>query len=253
MTVTIPFEAALPSTSGAAYPGNSMCPGDEAYTNGTDRQNGAARRHGGASPDGTAHPDRASCLPYGTGRLGDAAAANAPAEAEAFADTWTSVLPRGGHKRPDTWTKSIQLPASARAAGAARDHIRRCIRAWNAANAATRLANARTHSSVGVAPVITSDDTETTMLLTSELVTNALTHGESPVTVAVSWSGEQLRIEVHDRSRYLPTPWPVHMAPDDETGRGLLLVDTLATDWGFYRTPGGKAVYFTLDCPRVAR
>jgi hypothetical protein len=38
------------------------------------------------------------------------------------------------------------------------------------------------------------------------------------------------------------------MAPDDETGRGLLLVDTLATDWGFYRTPGGKAVYFTLDC-----
>ena len=28
----------------------------------------------------------------------------------------------------------------------------------------------------------------------------------------------------------------------------LLLVDTLAADWGFYRTPGGKAVYFTLEC-----
>jgi hypothetical protein len=31
-----------------------------------------------------------------------------------------------------------------------------------------------------------------------------------------------------------------------ESGRGLMLVATLSTDWGFYRTPAGKAVYFTL-------
>jgi hypothetical protein len=33
---------------------------------------------------------------------------------------------------------------------------------------------------------------------------------------------------------------------DAETGRGLLLVTSLSAEWGFYRTPGGKAVYFTL-------
>ena len=33
---------------------------------------------------------------------------------------------------------------------------------------------------------------------------------------------------------------------DAETGRGLLLVATLSDEWGFYRTPAGKAVYFTL-------
>ena len=184
----------------------------------------------------------------------------------ACADTWTTMNASAGarpSRRADTWTKTIQLPANARAAGAARDHVRRCVRAWNAMSAATRAADtifARDaamngsglydNSKMQAARTSISDDaTETAILLTSELVTNALTHGESPVTVAVSWSVEQLRVEVHDRSRYLPAPWPVRIAVDDEAGRGLLLVDTLATDWGFYRTPGGKAVYFTLDCP----
>jgi anti-sigma regulatory factor (Ser/Thr protein kinase) len=181
------------------------------------------------------------------------------------ADTWTtmnasaSALPG---RRADTWTKTIQLPANAKAAGAARDHVRRCVRAWNAMAAATRAADTICGRDTAVngslydnskrwaAPASISDDaTDTAILLTSEMVTNALTHGESPVTVAVSWSVEQLRVEVHDRSRYLPAPWPARIAVDDEAGRGLLLVDTLATDWGFYRTPGGKAVYFTLDCP----
>jgi hypothetical protein len=210
MSVTIPFEAAFPAASGSSF---NRANGSRANgTNGSSGSNGSVY----AAPT-------------------------------TFADTWTAMIPRARRKRADTWTKTIQLPADARAASAARDHIRRCVRAWNAANAATRLANTRTERHLPAKDAIGDDSTDTAVLLTSELVTNALTHGESPVTVAVSWSGEQLRIEVHDRSRYLPTPWPVHMAPDDETGRGLLLVDTLATDWGFYRTPGGKAVYFTLD------
>jgi anti-sigma regulatory factor (Ser/Thr protein kinase) len=174
-----------------------------------------------------------------------------------YADTWTTMNASASarpSRRADTWTKTIQLPANAKAAGAARDHLRRCVRAWNAVTAATQVADAimrpYDNSKMQVARASISDDaTETAILLTSELVTNALTHGESPVTVAVSWSVEQLRVEVHDRSRYLPAPWPARIAVDDEAGRGLLLVDTLATDWGFYRTPGGKAVYFTLDCP----
>jgi anti-sigma regulatory factor (Ser/Thr protein kinase) len=187
-----------------------------------------------------------------------------------YADTWTTMNASASarpSRRADTWTKTIQLPADARAAGAARDHVRRCVRAWNAMAAATRAADTifagdtaidtamngsrrRDNSKMQAARASIGDDAaESAVLLTSELVTNALTHGESPVTVAVSWSVEQLRVEVHDRSRYLPAPWPIRIAVDDEAGRGLLLVDTLATDWGFYRTPGGKAVYFTLDCP----
>jgi anti-sigma regulatory factor (Ser/Thr protein kinase) len=184
----------------------------------------------------------------------------------AHADTWTTMNANASarpSRRSDTWTKTIQLPANARASGAARDHVRRCVRAWNAMTAATRAADTivareaaangsshRDNSTVLPERTSISDDaTETAILLTSELVTNALIHGESPVTVAVTWSVEHLRVEVHDRSRYLPAPWPARIAVDDEAGRGLLLVDTLATDWGFYRTPGGKAVYFTLDCP----
>ena len=184
----------------------------------------------------------------------------------ACADTWTTMNASASarpSRRADTWTKTIQLPANAKASGAAREHVRRCIRAWNAIAAATRSADivfARDAAASGprrfdnavmqaARASISDDATETAILLTSELVTNALVHGESPVTVAVSWSVEQIRVEVHDRSRYLPAPWPANIAVDDEAGRGLLLVDTLATDWGFYRTPGGKAVYFTLDCP----
>jgi hypothetical protein len=41
-------------------------------------------------------------------------------------------------------------------------------------------------------------------------------------------------------------PVLVDSPADAETGRGLMLVATLSAEWGFYRTPAGKAVYFTL-------
>ena len=83
------------------------------------------------------------------------------------------------------------------------------------------------------------------ILLTSELVTNAIRHetGET-VTLAVTCSGDQLRVEVHDTSCFVPVP--VDAAPDAETGRGLMLVESLSAEWGCYPTPAGKAVYFTL-------
>ena len=83
------------------------------------------------------------------------------------------------------------------------------------------------------------------VLLTSELVTNAIRHepGET-VMLVISCSRGQLRVDVHDTSR----SWPVlaDTPADAETGRGLMLVATLSADWGVYRTPAGKAVYFTL-------
>jgi anti-sigma regulatory factor (Ser/Thr protein kinase) len=88
-------------------------------------------------------------------------------------------------------------------------------------------------------------DPDTAVLLTSELVTNAIRHhaGRS-VMLAITCSRGEFRVDVHDASCSLPVP--VDTPADAEAGRGLMLVAMLSADWGAYRTPGGKAVYFTL-------
>ena len=88
-------------------------------------------------------------------------------------------------------------------------------------------------------------DPDVAILLTSELVTNAIRHEVTGiVTLAITCSCGQLRVDVYDTSRRLPML--VDASADDEAGRGLMLVTTLSDEWGFYRTPAGKAVYFTL-------
>jgi anti-sigma regulatory factor (Ser/Thr protein kinase) len=82
-------------------------------------------------------------------------------------------------------------------------------------------------------------------LLTSELVTNAIRYEAGEIVLLViTCSGDQLRVDVHDTSRLLPVL--VDAPADAEMGRGLMLVATLSADWGFYPTPAGKAVFFTL-------
>ena len=88
-------------------------------------------------------------------------------------------------------------------------------------------------------------DPDVAVLLTSELVTNAIRHEVTGIVMlAITCSCGQLRVDVHDTSRALPML--VDAPVDAETGRGLMLVTTLSAEWGFYRTPAGKAVYFTL-------
>ena len=88
-------------------------------------------------------------------------------------------------------------------------------------------------------------DPDIAILLTSDLVTNAIMHGDvKTVTLAIRCSYGHLRIDLYDTSRSLP------MAMDEPaltgTGHGLVLVATLSTEWGSFRTPAGKVVYFTL-------
>jgi len=91
-------------------------------------------------------------------------------------------------------------------------------------------------------------DPDVAILLTSELVTNAIRHEVTGIVMlAITCSRGQLRVDVHDTSRSLPML--IDAPADAETGRGLMLVTTLSSEWGFYRTPAGKAVYFTLAFP----
>ena len=88
-------------------------------------------------------------------------------------------------------------------------------------------------------------DVDVAVLLTSELVTNAIRHeaGET-ITLTITCVCGQLRVDVYDTSRTMPV---IMDAPADaEAGRGLMLVSSLSSQWGFYPTPAGKAVYFTL-------
>ena len=87
------------------------------------------------------------------------------------------------------------------------------------------------------------------LILTSELVTNAIRHGRPAVTLAVQLEPSALTVVVTDTGPELPPEAPRTPHPDSSTGRGLVIVDALATRWGSGRNPAspGKAVWFALD------
>ncbi len=91
---------------------------------------------------------------------------------------------------------------------------------------------------------LSGDLTDIAQLLTSELVTNAVIHGRSPVTVTTVLNDGLLRVEVSDdNSRH-----PELRLTDDRAldGRGMHIVALLATRWGVTDQPLGKTVWFEL-------
>ena len=81
-------------------------------------------------------------------------------------------------------------------------------------------------------------------LVVSELVTNSVLHGESPIVVRVRQSGDRVRIEVEDAGRNLPMM--VSQRSDAMTGRGLPLVAAVASGWGVEPASPGKVVWAEL-------
>jgi anti-sigma regulatory factor (Ser/Thr protein kinase) len=82
------------------------------------------------------------------------------------------------------------------------------------------------------------------VLCTSELATNALLHGEGPIGVTLD-IGARARIQVHDSNDRPPVRRDA--SPEDDAGRGLLLVSMFADDWGFDADGAGKTVWFEID------
>ncbi|MFD6890717.1 SpoIIE family protein phosphatase [Streptomyces sp. NPDC059957] len=80
---------------------------------------------------------------------------------------------------------------------------------------------------------------------------NAVNHSCGPVRLRVRQAGRELSVEVCDGSPVLPQAR--FASHDAESGRGLLLVDSLAEAWGTLPTAEGKAVWFSLPLPASAR
>lgn len=98
-----------------------------------------------------------------------------------------------------------------------------------------------------------TDIVDDAVVLTSELVTNAVVHAGTAADVLCLRSEDAVRIEVSDHypEREIPLQQAaVNMGnPDREGGRGLQLCAALATRWGVDYTPTQKLVWFQLDLP----
>lgn len=86
-------------------------------------------------------------------------------------------------------------------------------------------------------------------LVVTELVANGILHTDGPVELKVTRLDRGLRIDVRDDSRVLPVvPAP---STSSMTGRGLLLVRSLAARMGFAPAPGGKVVWAEIRNERL--
>ena len=89
-----------------------------------------------------------------------------------------------------------------------------------------------------------TDHVEAAVLIASELVTNAVLHARTSISLKLLYEGGKLRIEVYDEN----TRVPVQSAcpPDATSGRGLALVSALAGAWGIDHSGDGKTVWAEL-------
>ncbi|MDQ0794193.1 PAS domain S-box-containing protein [Streptomyces sp. B1I3] len=116
-----------------------------------------------------------------------------------------------------------RLPRELRSVGRARELARAQLTAWDL-----------------------DDLVDTTELLVSELVTNALRYGEGEIRLRLL-RDRTLVCEVWDAG--LVQPRRRRARDTDEGGRGLQLVGLLSAAWGSRRTPRGKTVWFELALP----
>jgi hypothetical protein len=88
-------------------------------------------------------------------------------------------------------------------------------------------------------------------LLLTELVASGVRHAQSTMQIQLTVQRDVLRAEVRDSSALNPIP----REPDENGGRGVLILNALASRWGVLGHPGaGKTVWFELGgCALPAR
>src|SRR4051812_12464341 len=117
----------------------------------------------------------------------------------------------------------VDLDGSVDCASEARVFLRRVLDAWDC-----------------------EDPDQIAVLLTSEVVANAVVHAATRLALDVFWDSEAetLRIEVRDGDDRPPRNR--HPSIDAVGGRGIMLVESLARRWGSEPDGHGKVVWFEL-------
>jgi anti-anti-sigma regulatory factor len=85
-------------------------------------------------------------------------------------------------------------------------------------------------------------DHDAAQLVASELVTNAVIHARTSIDLTLRFLPPLLHIAVRDRAGGIPRITGI-IDESSESGRGLVLVDALATRWGSFVPHGGKVVW----------
>ena len=84
-------------------------------------------------------------------------------------------------------------------------------------------------------------------IVVTEMVNNVVAHAHTPMTVLLAVHGGTMSVAVRDQSTYVPrftgSPVPV----TSYGGRGLLLIDSVARQWGSLVLDDGKVVWAVLD------
>ncbi|MCW2905881.1 MAG: hypothetical protein JWL68_670 [Actinomycetia bacterium] len=142
--------------------------------------------------------------------------------------------------RKDLVASAAYLPEPA-AVAAARKFVRDTLCSWLDAGP-------------GPAPAAAADGglVDDAVLLTSELVTNAVVHAGTQVQVTCKLAAGAVEVVVRDShpARMVPSPAPDDTVPAERTGgRGLLLPSALAAAWGVSYGTDAKAVWFRMGVP----
>lgn len=100
---------------------------------------------------------------------------------------------------------------------------------------------ARRQAREQLASIFLPDALDTVALLVTELVTNAILHARTPLLLQIETRPHHVRLCVEDASDQQPELRSY--ASDAVTGRGLALVEALASSWGVESTSSGKVVW----------
>jgi two-component sensor histidine kinase len=82
-------------------------------------------------------------------------------------------------------------------------------------------------------------------VVVTELVSNAIEHANTMITLQLARRPRHFHVAVRDGSAW-PPETRVPASDEPGRGRGLLLVASLAADWGWLPTGDGKVVWATL-------
>jgi anti-sigma regulatory factor (Ser/Thr protein kinase) len=159
-------------------------------------------------------------------------------EMTASAETLTNQDDRGA---PNSWPLSSSLPLGVlpTAPSCARSHVRLVLAEWGMASLA------------GTAELVVSELVTNSVRASTDADGHPLYRGGVLAHVHVRMFADDTRLLLEVWDTIPAAPVAKHAAPDDETGRGLHLVDVMTASWGWTTVDDwpGKCVWAELEDP----